>query len=174
MTITVETSSGVGIHARYAIKQDGKLVATMDRGSSYRQPWTVYSAHYRESLGGLSKDINLAKDRAKTMQYPTAQEVYETICQRTETNRRNWMERQKAHAFAELAREAAAGSNSAIDRIIELSRAIEVYAKDRSDTDEKRRAEHEEQERISGIRSPIPWSNEPLYPDPPKAKVGAE
>jgi hypothetical protein len=140
MTITIEQYHGVGIHAHYAIRQDGKLLATMDRGSSSRRPWTVYSTHYGESLGGLSHDINKAKTLALELTYPSAQEIYERICQRTENARRLWMQQRKANELAALAREMVAGSNSAPERIMELSREIEAYAKNRSDTRDSRKA----------------------------------
>jgi len=138
--ITVEQYTGVGIHARYAIRQDGKTVATMDRGSSYRQPWSIYSVYYREHLVAVSKDINFAKSFAqKYDEYPTAGQVYERICQRAENERRLWMQEKMAHDFAALARDLAAGSNSAQERLIDLSNVIEAYAKDRNDTKDNRK-----------------------------------
>jgi hypothetical protein len=157
--ITIEQISGVGIHAHYAIKQDGTPVATMRR-YSYRTGWTIYSVHYRERffiLRETSKDINAAKETAiYEITYPTAEEVYETICQYTEDARRVHIEKEMAREMAQLARDLAAGSNSAQARLIEVANEIEAFAKDRSVTE-------------GAYFKDGTWyhRSEPIYPSPP-------
>jgi len=130
---TIESGGGVGIHAFYHICQEGKLVATMTRHSSYRTPWTVYSFPYSRKLATLSKDINVARERVASLTYPTPAEQYEADCQDIARIRREKMEHAHGAHIVALSRAMLDGSNSARAELADLYEKIDRESVDRSD-----------------------------------------
>jgi len=157
--VTFVQLEGVGVNVQYEIWRNGQEVAHLRR-TGQRSTFGIYSVHYREKLGHYP-NIERAKEAALEIEYPDARSVYETVCQRTEKERRFWKQREMVHEFAALARDLASGSNSAQEALINLSNAVEAYAKDRSDTDRSSREDADGQ-----------WvhrsSSEPIYPEPPE------
>ena len=128
--ITFKQLGGVGVNVSYAIYRDGSHVASLRRTGS-RSFFGIYSVHYGEKLGNYS-NVNAARAAALELTYPDAQQVYEIICQRIEKQRRRFFRIESVNDLADAARDLANGSNSAQQRLIELSNAIEASAADRS------------------------------------------
>ena len=126
---TIESGGGVGIHAFYHICQEGKLVATMTRHSSYRTPWTVYSFPYSRKLATLSKDINVARERVASLTYPTPAEQYEADCQDIARIRREKMEHAHGAHIVALSRAMLDGSNSARAELADLYEKFRPFAR---------------------------------------------
>jgi hypothetical protein len=94
--------------------------------------WRIKSPHYHEELVHGFKTRDAAKVAALSLDYPSEQTVYETICKRIEASRRWSAERKHSDALYAAARDLAAGSSSATQRISEILNAIEAHAKDRT------------------------------------------
>ena len=132
--ITIELVQGVGINGVYAVRQDGQRVGTIRR-FGYRDPWTLTSVHYGETIARLGFDIGPAKTRAQELNYPTAAEVYEIICERIREKRRASFIRGNALEFERQVRTALIeGSNSAREAVDGWLKAIDDFANDRTDT----------------------------------------
>lgn len=128
--IELISGSGIGLNGRYRVQRDGHVVAVIEREGNH---WRLVSIHYSHRLGG-AKDIATIRAQAfDRASYPTEVEVYETIAGHVEHLRRKWITKARAELLAQAALDLANGSNSAQDRLIELAREIEAYAKDRSD-----------------------------------------
>jgi hypothetical protein len=115
--------------------------------------------------------IDRARQAAETLTYPSQNEVYERICERTAKARREWMEQKHAHDLARLAREMIAGSNSARMELETLVVEIDRFATDRGDTRAARFRQHEEHYEKTGERLYI--YGESLYPEPPTNGEGS-
>ena len=129
--ISVHQTSGVGIHAHYEVRRDGHRLAIIRRFGA-RHPWVLYSVHYDEPLGSAGS-IDGIKAKAESLDYPTAQTIYETICTRFHEKRLASLERAHASDFVRLSREIIAGSNSAREELENLIAEIDRFAADRSD-----------------------------------------
>ena len=157
--ITIKHIDGVGVNGRYAVYRDNIHVASLRRTGS-RSFFGIYSVHYGEKLGSYS-NINAARAAALELAYPDDQQVYETICQRIEKMRRQYYRTNYANDLADAARDLASGSNSAQQRLIDLSNEIETLAMDRSKV---KPGYYENGKYI--------YSNEPVYPEPPHEILG--
>jgi len=163
MSITVNHVSGVGVNGRYAVMRDGVKVANVYRHG--RSRFIINSVHYHETLG-VYGNINLARAAAAEINYPDAWQVYEIVCQRIEKQRRAWIEESMHGKLVELARDLAAGSNSAQHRAHEMVAEIEAFAKDRSETYDARL------QRAQATKTYT--TNEPVYPEPPRTAARTE
>jgi hypothetical protein len=130
MPIDIIHVGGAGMNGRYNVVHDGKLVATISRWG--RSRWHLQSVYYSETLA-FSGSIDAARTDARQREYPTAEQVYETICRRVEVRRRQMRRKHLAQELGDAALDLAHGSNSAHDRLAELARQIEAFAADRTD-----------------------------------------
>jgi chorismate mutase len=165
MSITLHHIDGVGINARYGVRQNGMAVAMIDRNGN--TGWRIDSVYYNERLG-FAKNINEAKHKAARLNYPSEQEVYESICERTAKNRKHWTEHKYASVLAQLARDILTGSNHAHEELKRVVAKIDAYIADRSDTRAARLAKNEQHFQATGERRYIYESDGPLYPNPPE------
>jgi hypothetical protein len=172
--ITIEqANSGIGMNAVYHVLRDGEHVANISR--SGRSTWRIHSVHYWESLGGC-KGIDDVKAKARTLNYPTAHEVYEKLCAVAAIKRRSYIETMHKQKMATLIRDLIAGSNSARVEMEELVASMDAFIADRSDTysvARKRVNEHNEglgadwRYRQSEWKYTPGTEHYPYYPDPP-------
>lgn len=160
--IHVEQSSGVGIHGIYTVFDDGKPVGKISRFGT-RYTWRIQSIHYGEVLASGGQSIAGAKQLAITLEYPSAEEIYQRVCERIEGGRRAVMERHYHADLMRLTRALLAGSNSAQAELAALVAKIDAIAEDRADTRQRWRE-------TGGDFGPHKHEDSRLdfYPEPPK------
>jgi hypothetical protein len=163
MNITIEHAYGIGINGIYHVFRDGKQVAYMQR--SGRSTWIIYSLHYNERLASAGS-IDLARARAMELNYPSAWEVYERLCERVAVRRKEELEAAHAHDLARLAREIINGSNFAHDELARLMHRIDTLTADRSDNGPRDSSGNW----IKNYNRPHDYGIQ-LYPVPPAVKT---
>jgi hypothetical protein len=166
--ITFEHIEGVGMRAKYRVRKDGKHVAILYR-FGVRSGWELYSVHYGLTLASGFRSIDQAREAAQTIEYPTAQEAYETTAKMIEPQRRFKLEAHYAKDFIRLARELVAGSNSARMEMERLVAEIDARTVDRSDIHSTWRKMADEHFRTTNTPLYRYDGDVPFYPEPPVA-----
>jgi hypothetical protein len=96
---TIEHLGGVGLNGRYNVVRDGNVVATIKRDG---RRWKLASRHYDEKIGHFGSVDAARKNATERAAYPTAAEVYESICQRVEHYRRLWKQQAMAAQYLDF------------------------------------------------------------------------
>jgi len=159
--ITFKPMGGIGVNAKYTVMRDGAPVAVITRNGN--RGWLAYSGHYGVTLF-RGRTIDDIKRTALDFDYPSRQQIYETLAQETAIRRRNYIEGQRGHDFVRLTREMIAGSNSARIELEKLISEIDAWIADRSDTMAERHRQNEAHFQKTGKRI-YTDSGIPLYPD---------
>jgi cell division septum initiation protein DivIVA len=167
MSITFDHTGGVGMRAKYRVRKDGAHVADLYR-YGVSDGWTTSSVHYSVRLGRSHRTIDAAKQAALTLDYPSAMEAYEIVCERIRANRKKHMETEHAEDFVRLARELIAGSNSAREEIEKLVHEIDTYVADRTGTRANAQAACDRHFEATGERIYTYMRDDVYYPEPPK------